>query len=168
MDKEESKTYEISFLTKEEKSREEILGLLKKQGIQISSDGQFTKLKLAYPIKKEQFGYFGYIYFPAKPEDLEAIRGSLKTNPQILRFSIAHVERAREDGPRRSFSRPSRRQARAGEELKVPSLTETSDKSKEPELERRERSGTRRQAQGEFKGELSNEALEKKLEEILS
>ena len=62
--KEDAKIYEIGFLAKEENDREEIVKILTNYGAKIVDAGKMSRIKLAYPIKKENFAYFGYLFFP--------------------------------------------------------------------------------------------------------
>lgn len=163
MNEDELKTYEISFLAKEERGREDMLRLLKKYGAEVSSDGATQRIKLAYPIKKEQFGHFGCIYFSVNPGAIEGVKDGLKINPQILRFSIGRSFRLKEEDDKRPFSRQTRRSAYARENTRSENPPDALVKKDERGVLRQGESRARRPAQGE----LSNEALEKKLEEIL-
>ena len=167
MDNEELKNYEISFLTKEEGGREDVFQLIKKHDIGVAGDSQTIRIKLAYPVKKEQFGHFGCIYFSAKPEAIEGIRDSLKINPQILRFSIGRAPRFKDEDGKKTFARQSRRASYVRVESRSHRATAVLGEKEEGKFELREESRTHRLPREEFKGELSNEALEKKLEEIL-
>lgn len=167
MDNDELKTYEISLLAREEEGYEDALRLLKKYDMEVSGDSQAVRIKLAYPIKKEQFGHFGCIYFSAKPETLEGIRDSLRINPQILRFSIGRTSRLKDEDGKKTFTRQARGSSYArAETISHRAAIALGDK-KEEDVPRREESRIHRPPEKEFKGELSNEALEKKLEEIL-
>ncbi len=167
MNEEELKNYEISFLAKEEGGREDVLQLIKKHDIEVSGDSPTARIKLAYSVKKEHFGHFGCIYFSAKPEVLEALREGLKINPQILRFSIGRTPRLKDEDGKKTFTRQTRRSSYARAELKSHLSTDALGEKEEDKVKRREESRVHRPPQEEFKGELSNEALEKKLEEIL-
>ena len=50
------------------------------------------KIKLAYPIKKERVGYFGWIVFNAAPSALKNIEKELKEKKEILRHLIVLKE----------------------------------------------------------------------------
>lgn len=84
----EQKNYEIGFLAKTEEDKNEIIKLLEEQKVLIIKNGGLSKIKLAYPIKKESSAYFDYIIFSAYPEAIEKISKNLKLNPKILRFLI--------------------------------------------------------------------------------
>ncbi|MCX6731415.1 MAG: 30S ribosomal protein S6 [Candidatus Parcubacteria bacterium] len=89
----EQKMYEIGYLLSplipEEKLDEEIGSLRKliedKKGF-ILNEGRPKMQKLAYPIKKLETAYFGWIKFTADPSSLPEIK-----SPQIIRFLITEV-----------------------------------------------------------------------------
>ncbi len=84
----ESKKYEIGFLVSVEEDRGELARILKDRGFSIVDDGEVSRIKLAYPIKKENFAFFGYLYFSGDPESVKELNKELKTSPKILRHLI--------------------------------------------------------------------------------
>jgi len=89
----EQKIYEIGYLLSplipEEKLDEEISVLRKTiedKGGFIMSEARPKIQKLAYPIKKLESAYFGWIKFTADPSSLPEIK-----NPQIIRFLITEI-----------------------------------------------------------------------------
>lgn len=144
---EENKIYEISFLAKTENGRSEVEQALNKYQAPIIDNGQVSRIKLAYPINKESFAYFGYIIFSGNPENIKKIGDEFKNNPQILRFLI--------------ISSPVFRKKTTEAET-VPQITPFH--RKELDIKPASPQPIKRIQQVE---ELSNEALEKKLEEIL-
>lgn len=90
MDKEdeEQKKYEIGFLTRAEQDREELVKILNNHKFLIINDGEFSRIKLAYQIMRENFAYFGYLYFSGNPENIKELKNELKTSPKILRHMI--------------------------------------------------------------------------------
>ncbi len=157
--KEDVKIYEIGFLAKEENDREEIVKILTNYGAKIVDAGKMSRIKLAYPIKKENFAYFGYLFFsvdlPAE-KSLASRKGDdsivkkagndLKTSQKILRFLIVAVYPEKLD--KKSEKEPLQ---------KVLPDAVVAKPASENFLLGEQRTIT----------ELSNEALEKKLEEIL-
>jgi len=139
MDK-ELKNYQIDFLVKSEEDQKGIIKIFKNFQLSVISGGRTSKIKLAYPIKKENFAYFGYLYFSGSSQDIGNLTDSLKNEPRILRFSIITQPIVKKD-ERGMVERASSRQVQevTPQLPKKPTVTET----------------------------LSNEALEKKLEEIL-
>ncbi|MDP3015372.1 MAG: 30S ribosomal protein S6 [bacterium] len=87
MDK-EPKKYEIGFLVKLEEDKGELARILKDRGFSIIDDGEVSRIKLAYLIKKENFAFFGYLYFSGDPESVKELDKELKTSPKILRHLI--------------------------------------------------------------------------------
>jgi ribosomal protein S6 len=139
MDK-ELKNYEIAFLVKSEEDQGEIIKILKNSQLPVIGEGRISKIKLAYPIKKENFAFSGYLYFSGSSQDIRNLTNSFKNEPKILRFSVIAQPIVKKD-ERGMVERASSRQVQevTPQLPKKPTVTET----------------------------LSNEALEKKLEEIL-
>lgn len=94
----EQKMYEIGYLLtpliSEEKLDEEVFVLRKliddKKGL-IINEARPKMRKLAYPIKKLESAYFGWIKFTADPEIIEEIESSLKKSDKVIRFLIVKV-----------------------------------------------------------------------------
>jgi len=137
---EERKNYEIAFLVKSEEDQEGIRKILRNFQLPVIDGDRISKIKLAYPIKKENFAYSGYLHFSGSPQDIGNLTESLKNEPKILRFSVITQPIVKKD-ERRVVERVSSRQTQEA----APQLPK-----KTPRTEA-----------------LSNEALEKKLEEIL-
>lgn len=82
--------YELTFLVKEENSsflKEE----LAKIGANLLNERQLQKIKLAYPIKKEAYGFLGAVVFTLSPAAVAGLEAALKLRPQILRYSLSHA-----------------------------------------------------------------------------
>lgn len=87
MDKEQ-KNYEISFLAKGDKDNGEIIEALKKHQASITGEDNVLRIKLAYPIKKEESAFFGCLRFSATPDIIKKVSDGLNFNQKILRFLI--------------------------------------------------------------------------------
>lgn len=143
MEKQEGKrTYEIAYLLHFEEEGAEIMSALKQVEAEIVKEGQLSHIKLAYPIKKEKSAYFGYLNFSVEPSQIEKLTSLLQLNSKVLRFLIVTPFSQRGEGSVRR------------EEMKDVLRTEARPPQKQ-------RSVVETQV-------LSNEALEEKLEEILS
>ena len=159
----ELKKYEISFLLRKEGDFEKIAAVLKRHGATLGEGVDISRIKLSYPIARESFGYFGYALFTADPKALGEVENDLRTASDVMRFSIFGAPRLEpttrgvRDG--RSFRQESyeTQRRRAPRAVKETGALE----SKTPFEERRHI------PKPELEGELTNEALEKKLEEIL-
>lgn len=141
------KKYEISFLLKSEESLADIFAVLERYGSEIEKkENILKKIPLAYKVKKHSEAFFGFFIFSVTPSDVLNISKELNLNGEILRFLIvlpfAKIENKEKIGkiPEEKRSKP-----------------ETS-----PEEEKKES-----EVIPEKVSSLSNEALEKKLEEIL-
>lgn len=143
MDK-EFKKYEIGFVAKDEKGGDDINKLLASHKCEIAESGNLERIKLAYPIKKEIVGYFSYFHFLAEPLVIEKIKGELNLNPNILRFIV--------------ITPPAQKQQAFAIKTEIRRKTFVS-KDIEHKVEYKKPSAP--------PIALTNEALEKKLEEIL-
>jgi len=143
-DEKNLKDYEIGFLAKDEKGTEVVLSTLKQRGAEILLEGPVERITLAYPIEHETSAFFGYMHFRVAPAALADIRGDLAHQPSVLRSLIITPpfmkQKPRWDGGK---SRPIA--------AKLPTTTTASQSAPEPKASL----------------PLSNEALEKQIEEIL-
>ena len=85
---EEKKNYEIGFLLKSEDKKPEIRKIIESRKGEITEEGAVIGIKLAYPIKKETFAYFGYVRFLAEPSAIKEMDEEAKHNPALLRHLI--------------------------------------------------------------------------------
>lgn len=134
----EKKQYEISFLVKGEDGAKTVAQLVKSLGGEIELEGPVAKITLSYPIKKQESGFFGYFHFIFPPEEIKHLEHELGTSAEVLRHLIITPPfRKTEARPRQEVSRAP---------LK-------------PQVQKPQES-----ARSEA---LTNEDLEKKIEEIL-
>lgn len=134
----EAKRYELGFLVKTEEDAALIKKILAKNRADISEEGPVVKVDLAYPIKKTSQAFFGYFRWSAAAEVLSEMEKELKLASQVLRYLLIKLPRVLTSAKRASFSPRVFLRKREPEPIK-----------KAPE------------------SALSNEALEKKIEEIL-
>lgn len=95
----ERQQYELAFhflpsFTEDQvnEKRREIEELISKNGGIVGRYGETKKMRLAYPIKKEQFSNFGYIEFFAPRDIVEKINKNLVLNENILRYVVIKKE----------------------------------------------------------------------------
>ena len=138
------KDYEIGFLGKDEKGAEVVLGTLKQRGAEILLEGPVERIALAYKIQHETSAFFGYMHFRVSPAALADIRNDLTHQPSVLRTLIVTPpfvkQKPRWDGGK------TRMMAVKSPTTTAPAPTPEHSKTSLP---------------------LSNEALEKQIEEIL-
>ncbi len=138
----ETKEYELSILLKDEAGLEAVREILRTSGLDITDQTELKHITLAYPIKKETMAYMTTMRCVTQPDaDLKEMRKHLEVSPQCLRFLlIAHP------------IVPVVRLPRMHETAHTPHSHQTAPAAQEDQ----------------HKGEVvSNEELEKKLEEIL-
>ncbi len=90
------KDYELTYLIAPELSEEEakslqskVVSLMQEQGGVSGGEGLPAIRKLAYPIKKKNEAYLGFISFQMPAEKLAELDKKLKLENQILRFLIS-------------------------------------------------------------------------------
>jgi ribosomal protein S6 len=145
----ETKNYEIGFLLKNGKDYPEISSVLARHNIGVvGPEKQPTRIRLAYPIKKESSAFFGNFYFSANPNQIKEIGEELKLNKNLLRFII--VSQPAGEVPPRPSVRQIRRRA------VPPAPLKTMEPASAQPIKKVEPAPV-----------LSNEELERRLEEIL-
>jgi len=138
-DKENTKDYEVSFLIREENDLEAVSGLLGQHQAQIKFESPLKVVNLGYDIKGSPKAKFGFFHFSACAEEMEKLRSDLEAETRVLRFIIVTPPFAKEGG------------------LSEPPV---------PKNEKQDSDKTVKDSSG-TSSHLTNEALEKKIEEIL-
>ena len=140
MEKEKkTENYEIALWTKEE-SDAPVKKLLEKHGASITKEKPVLKMKLSFPIKKENFAFLTTIIFSIGPEKVSGLKSNLNLENTILRYFLRRAKKPSVDGRSNGNERSSESRSffhLRSESKKAPNET------------------------------LTNEALEKKIEEIL-
>jgi len=96
---EDKKNYEIALLISPKLNENELKDFLKDIEEQIKNIGLITghkeigKINLAYPIKKENNGYFAVFEFSAEPEKNDNFKKGLAKENNILRFLIVKKQK---------------------------------------------------------------------------
>ncbi|HTY40112.1 MAG TPA: 30S ribosomal protein S6 [Candidatus Paceibacterota bacterium] len=148
MDKDQ-KDYEISFLGRDEKAAEALLKALKQHEAEILMEGPVEKIALEYKIEHLSSAYFGYIHFRIAPAAAKALEHDLATESQIIRFLIItppfQKQKPRWEG---RVGMRTRDEAPAVDGAEAPAVAHPADAKPEALP-------------------LTNEALEKRIEEIL-
>lgn len=139
----DKKEYEIGFLVKNEADAQAIKQLLIQQGSEIINEGFPKEINLAYKIKKEAKAWFGFFRFQSEPAVALALKNDLRTFPNLLRFLILRLPK--KASPAQIPVPKKKKLAKL-----LPRLKEKSQTEGKPSLL-----------------SLSNEEIEKKIEEIL-
>jgi ribosomal protein S6 len=141
----EPRRYEFSFLVKQEADVAEVTKLLQQHEAEIINDGQVRHMQLAYPIEKETEAFFGYLHVKLAPAHAKQLEKDAGMNKTILRFLLILLPSTPQPAPPRPRGAEERSGAPMGERPAAAMPRPAPD------------SGT-----------LSNEDLEKKIEEILA
>ena len=139
MDKQDKKTYEISFLARGEEAAASVIGHLSKIGAEILNEDKIEQINLAYPIEKHASAHFGCVHFSTDPESIESLENGLRFEEGVLRYLIVT--------PAIAKTEPSER----------------GDNQNRPTSADRPETRSKVVSSG---GAVSNEALEAKIEEI--
>ncbi len=144
----EKKAYELALLLKTEEDVAKAMTLLKQHNGELVSEPRAKKLALAYEIKKQNEAIFAYVTFHALPSDAKELERDLLNRPEILRSMIVVAE-AQSDRPADMSAFPAMHRGRPSSVAPRSAPTGSEARPSTP------------------RGPLSNEALEKKIEEIL-
>ncbi len=146
MDQETIKeSYEVAFWTKDENDGS-VKKVISKHGGEIIKEKPVQKMRLAYPIKKENFAFFGNIIFRMAPDKVIGFKTDANLEEGVLRYFFRRAKKNRTDGG----SAREENQAAGSFREKTRSFL-----------------GFRSEPKKGTEQVLTNEALEKKIEEIL-
>jgi ribosomal protein S6 len=146
MDEKDKKEYELAVLVKTEEDLAPVVALVRRHNGEMTAEPRAKKLGLAYEIKKNKEAVFAYMTFKAATQDAKTLEKDLVTAAEVIRsMIIASPAPAMTAAERQAMpmGRPERRPR-----TMRPSAPMTEPKSAPA-------------------SPLSNEALEKKIEEIL-
>lgn len=135
--------YEIAFWLKDENDGP-VRNALKKRGAEVLKEKPIQKMKLAFPIKKEGFAFLGTFVFSSGPEIIDELKGALNLEAAVLRY----------------FLRKAKKDALVDKSAVQDGSDAASRGERKPFF--RFRSEAKK-----ADGVLTNEALEKKIEEIM-
>ena len=133
--------YELSFLLKTAEDAAKVSLVATRHGAEMVFQSPVNQIRLAYPIKKEVSAYFGFIQFVALPAESVKMNEELGREPAVIRFLLVE---ASPEAPR---------------EVEKPAVAPAATVA--PTLPAQKPAATPRT------GITTNEALEKRLEEIL-
>lgn len=138
------KEYEIAFLVKEEQDAQNIKQDALRFEFSITEQGETKRITLAYPIEKEQGAWFGFFRGTATPEAIKKFSEELSLNASCIRQMIIS------NPPQKTVERPMR----------------PSSGTQRPMIRKQE--APQKEIPAQTSGDIvTNEELEKKLEEIL-
>lgn len=135
----DKKEYELGYMAKDESAPADILGAVRAAGGEVTLEGPVNRVRLAYEIKKENEAFFGFVQFAMKPDAVKGLSDALSLKPDVLRFLLVTPP-------------PMKDRRRSGDDAK-PASAAPQDRAVRSEVK--------------AAGPLSNEDLEKTIEEIL-
>ena len=92
MNSPEARKYQLDFhLLNEDFSP--VATLLAKHGAVTESVSSLRTIRLAYPVKKQQYAFFGTAVISVKSESLKALDRELVLSEAVLRFSLVKPDR---------------------------------------------------------------------------
>lgn len=159
-------TYELTYIIPDKFSETEIQPIAEKikklLGTNIIKESTLGRRKLAYPILKNNFGYYFTLVFESEPENLHKIDSKLKTEEDIIRNLIITTKVAEAKAPAKVKEAKEVKEEKevkkvaVTEKFKTKITTKKAEKAKKPKISE------------ELETEAKQmKALEEKLEEIL-
>ena len=133
----DKKEYELSYLLKSEDALTAVKEVVANMSGEVIFESALGRLELSFPIKKETHAFFGHMRVKFEPKEVTSLEQSLALKENILRYLIVTPLTSKQMEKKPFFEKSSHR----------PAFT------------------PREASQGEKR--LSNEDLEKKIEEIL-
>jgi ribosomal protein S6 len=90
------KTYEMSFLVVNEDDVSTVADVIKKFNGTVTKEPSVRRIALAYEIAKQTSAVFGFCNFQMGADDVKALEHDLRTNATILRSLILSVPQKKE------------------------------------------------------------------------
>jgi ribosomal protein S6 len=138
----ENREYELGFMLTDDQAITSINEILTRHGAKVTFQSEIKRMLLAYPIKKETSAFFGYLYFFASSESVKEMNHELMLTSSVLRFIIVK-DPIKKDASSSYYGTEQGRPSGAHKEEKSEEAPKAADA-------------------------VTNEDLEKKLEEILN
>jgi len=91
----EKKNYELSFLVKDENDAQEVLKLLAQHEAEICGEGPLRRLNLAYPIKRVSQAYFGFVNLAVPAPKVKSLERDMSANTAVLRSLVVKLPKER-------------------------------------------------------------------------
>lgn len=157
-----TQTYEMLYIIPQDITEEkvpEVTGkvdeLLQRHGAQITREDSWGRRKLAYAIKRQQYGTYQLAYFTLETEELPKLEKALRLRQEILRFLIVKYR----ERTAKEIAEHEERLAKITQHRK---RSEAAQASAEAETE-----SAKKMAAEEAQGPVDTAELEKKLDELL-
>jgi small subunit ribosomal protein S6 len=138
------KTYELTYIIPEKFEEKEIPQISEKIK-KLLPDGKIIKeefwgrRKLAYPILKNNFGYYITLVFETEPENIKKITNKLKLAEDIIRYLIVQSEKTEKpvmaEGEKKKPKLQTKAKPKKTEKPQKAETTEKIEKEKMKELE---------------------------------
>lgn len=165
------KTYEITYIVLDE-NISSLEPSLRKHGVDMKNDeNRLAKVRLEFPIKKQGYGFFGVLVFEAAPDKISPLESDLRLSDRILRFMITIYQPPKKEPEKKlakSFGTGFERGIFLSSEDRE---KKASEKSLKKEKSLNEDGGdiddVLRDIETVVSSSLTNEDLERKIEEIL-
>jgi len=95
------RTYELTYILPDKISEKEIPQVCQKIKKliplgKILKENFLGRRKLAYPIKKNDFGYYATLVFETEPEILSKMAVKLRLEEDVIRYLLVGIEKAKE------------------------------------------------------------------------
>jgi ribosomal protein S6 len=87
----------VAFWTKDENNGS-VKKVISKHGGEITKEKPVQKMRLAYPIKNESFAFFGDIIFSITPDKVIGFKTDVNAEEGVLRYFFRRAKKNRTDG----------------------------------------------------------------------
>lgn len=164
--------YEVTFISLED-NISFLEPALQKHGAEArNEESRTTKVRLEFPIKKQEYGFFGVLVFEIAPEKISPLEADFRLSDKLLRFMITTYQPPKkepEKKPVESFRVESEKKNSFVSEKREKREYEKSAKKEvlDEESSENEDADILKSFAAVASSSLTNEDLERKIEEIL-
>ena len=133
--------YETLFVVKPTLTEEEIKSqiekvkaVLEKEGAELIATDDMGMRKLAYPVQKNNRGYYTVLLFKAKGETIAELERNLKINEEVIKFLTVKYSKTKEIAQFNKLAAAANKKSQPGEPVKTeePAAVEAPAKAVEP------------------------------------
>lgn len=163
----DKKLYELTYIISDSLDEKKAISMAEKikqllPNGQIKSENFWGRRKLAYPIKKREFGYYVTLVFETEPSKIEALESKLKAEEDVIRYLIVKTKPQAIQAPKE----PTKK-AKEKETSKEISLKKTKTQTKTAESTKITKEKKEKEVKETESEDKKMKKLEEKLKEIL-
>lgn len=165
------KTYEVTYVALDE-DLSSLEPVFRKHGAEArNEENRTTKVRLEFPIKKQEYGFFGVLVLEIAPDRVSPLETDLRLSDKLLRFMITAYQPPRKEPERKPVGslgvEPERRSPFGSERQERRGSEKSAKKEEILDENGDEDEDVLRGLETVVSSSLTNEDLERKIEEIL-